>query len=222
MPTSVWQRVYDSPWHNPALFWLAGAVSAALLGLKLGGLRGFLVVFGLEILADCTLTGGWSPVPPSSTAFTAFVVVFVLLGDLRYLWLMESLRAGGDLERSSLGRAAALSLVVPTVAFGARTLAPQLFTTRSFFLTYEVLFLGLAAAHGWRTLRAVRGPDEARWARSLLSFELAQYGLWALADVVILAGVELGHLLRVVPNAMYYALFLPFVGWRAPRRAWSS
>ncbi|MEZ4253518.1 MAG: hypothetical protein R3B99_35360 [Polyangiales bacterium] len=44
------------------------------------------------------------------------------------------------------------------------------------------------------------------------------YALWATADVVLLLGVELGHLLRIVPNVLYYAVFLVFVAATAPSR----
>jgi hypothetical protein len=51
------------------------------------------------------------------------------------------------------------------------------------------------------------------------SFEIVQYALWALADVLILSGMSWGFLLRIVPNSLYYAFFLPFVWWTAPREA---
>ena len=52
--------------------------------------------------------------------------------------------------------------------------------------------------------------------KRLTQFEIAQYVLWAGADVVILSGHDVGYLLRLLPNAMYYALFVPFAWWSAP------
>jgi hypothetical protein len=39
---------------------------------------------------------------------------------------------------------------------------------------------------------------------------------WASCDVLILCGVEIAHVLRIVPNLLYYGVFLPFVFFRAP------
>lgn len=239
MPASPWERLYSSPWHNPGFFWLAGALFLLALGLRVGGLRGFLLIFGLEILADCTLTGGWTPIPPGSSLGTPVSVAFVILGDLRYFLLIEAVRGGEGLTRGPLRRAAALSFVVPLVVFGLRSAVPALLAMRPFFLVYESLLFALALAHGLHALHTTRrvhatgvpvmpGNDEhprdaiippGTWTfmRALLTFELAQYGLWVLSDVLILGGFEPGHALRIVPNSMYYAFFLPFVWWRAPR-----
>jgi hypothetical protein len=55
-----------------------------------------------------------------------------------------------------------------------------------------------------------------RWVHEVsLLFALLYFG-WAGADVLLLAGVELGHLLRIVPNVLYYAGFLAWVYLRAP------
>jgi hypothetical protein len=56
-----------------------------------------------------------------------------------------------------------------------------------------------------------------RWSLFATHFEIAQYALWALADVIILGGHDVGYALRLVPNTMYYVLYLPFVAWSAPR-----
>jgi hypothetical protein len=42
---------------------------------------------------------------------------------------------------------------------------------------------------------------------------------WASCDVLILSGVEAGHLLRIVPNVLYYGALLPFILLRAPASA---
>jgi hypothetical protein len=212
-----WRAVYESPWHNPGFFWLCGALFFLAMGLRQGGLRGFLQVFGLAILADCTLTGGWSPIPQGAPGGTAAAVLFVILGDLRYLLLAEGLRRGDGPGKRALLRALPLSLLIPALAFGARLALPSTFApARPFFLLYELLFFALALLHGLWSLRRIPAGAPSSFLRDLMGFELTQYGLWALADVLILTGVGEGHLLRLVPNAMYYAFFLPFVWWRSP------
>ncbi|MCS6899946.1 MAG: hypothetical protein RMJ98_09760 [Myxococcales bacterium] len=211
-----WRVVYESPWHNPGFFWLSGALFFLGMGLRQGGLQGYLQVFGFMILADCTLTGGWSPIPPGAPVGTAAAVFFVILGDLRYFLLAEGLRRGDGLGTRALVRALPLSLLIPTLSFGLRLALPSLFASaRPFFLLYELLFFALALLHGVWALRGC-SPGASTFLRALLMFELTQYGLWALADFLLLTGFREGYLLRLLPNAMYYAFFLPFVGWRAP------
>jgi hypothetical protein len=216
------QALYDSPWHNPALFWLAGALFFVALGRRLGPWYAFLLLFGAEILADATLTGGWTPMPAASPWSTRAAVLFVILGDLRYFWLQER-ALGGRFGGGVLARAAGLSLVVPVLSFVVPALAPATFAGggRPIFLLYETLLFAWALAL-W-ALRYRPGLADhrtgAQAAHELTAFELVQYGSWALADVLILAGVEAGYGLRLLPNTMYYALFLPFVLWRFPAPA---
>jgi hypothetical protein len=117
--------------------------------------------------------------------------------------------------------AAGLALVVPVVSWMPQLAWPAAFAkSRHVFLLYEAMFVALAAAmRVWLTRRASSGDPhgEMRWALRATDFELVQYALWVLADVVILAGADAGFLLRLVPSAMYYVLFLPFVAWSAPR-----
>jgi len=48
--------------------------------------------------------------------------------------------------------------------------------------------------------------------RAVLLYVSAYYGLWALADLMIqVAGLDAGWLLRIVPNQLYYELWVPFV-----------
>jgi hypothetical protein len=212
------QALYDSPWHNPGLFWLAGVLFFAALGRRLGSWYAFLLLFGVEILADATLTGGWSPVPGASPWSSRLGVLFVILGDLRYFWLQERV-IGGQFGGGVLARTVGLSLVVPVLSFVVPMLVPGPFHGggRPLFLLYEVLLFALTLAlWGLRYRSRLGAGPEGRAARELTAFELVQYGSWAAADVVILAGVEAGYGLRLLPNTMYYALFLPFVLWRFP------
>ena len=47
------------------------------------------------------------------------------------------------------------------------------------------------------------------------SFTAAYYALWLAADVlIVVAGLDLGWALRMVPNQLYYAFWTPFVYFR--------
>ena len=221
MSASSWSAVYDSAWHNPGLFWLCGAGFLALLARRPGPFGAWLAAFATVALADCTLTGALSPLPATSTAATVASIVFVILGDLRYFWITESVAHDEPLARRA-PRALALSLIVPVASAVVRSVWPALFTSsRVTFLVYELMMVGLVAAHGFWLLRvaAARRPAERSFVGALLGFELAQYGLWASVDVLLRAGINEGYVARIVPNVMYYALFLPFVWWRSRRLA---
>jgi hypothetical protein len=59
-------------------------------------------------------------------------------------------------------------------------------------------------------------PATRRWVHEVSLLFAGLYFGWAAADVLLLAGVEFGHLLRIVPNVLYYAAFLAWVYVRAP------
>jgi hypothetical protein len=87
------------------------------------------------------------------------------------------------------------------------------------YLVYEILFL-FVALYFW-TIRIPRNTadrESKRWLRQLTVYAMVYYFLWATADVLILSGVDVGFALRIVPNQLYYALFLPFAYWSAPHR----
>jgi hypothetical protein len=103
--------------------------------------------------------------------------------------------------------------VVPLATQALRVVSPDAFSDlRRTFLLYEVLFFVFVGALALiRPVPAERPRAAATLSRRLTAFELAQYGLWAAADALILAsGADGGFLLRIAPNLMYYALFLPF------------
>ncbi len=214
------ERLYASPLHDPLFFWLGAAIFVIVLASRLPFLAGFLVVFAFEIAADATLTGALSPIPKGAAYGTPIIITFVILGDFRYFVLVERFASRGRARALTFGAAAVWAFVVPVVSFALRSLVPSLASPpRVTFLTYEALFFALALV-----LRFVRVPQKTaeatpevrRWLLEVTGFEIAQYALWGLSDVLILSGVEAGFLLRFVPNAMYYVLFLPFVLWRAP------
>ncbi|MEJ7733130.1 MAG: hypothetical protein WKG00_28530 [Polyangiaceae bacterium] len=243
----MFKAIYDSPWHTPAFFWLAAVLFLLVLARHLPWLAAFLVLFTFEIAADALATGGWSPLMLlKSEWMTAGGITFVILGDLRFFLLVE--RAARSVPEHTVGerpedatRAAIAplvqprlgvvdwatvllsSLLVPLSSTAARFAFPAITVdSRKTFLTYELMFLVVALVMRFVVLprRLVRvGAPVRRWVLGVASYEIVQYALWAMADVLILSGVEVAYLLRLVPNSLYYAFFLPFVWWTAPPEA---
>ena len=94
-------------------------------------------------------------------------------------------------------RAVLLTAIVPV--FAQLTTAGR--EPRVLFLVYELAFCAL-------TVALLRWHPNARalpWVRAVSRFVLLYYGLWAAADVVLLAtAADLGYGLRVIPNLLYY------------------
>lgn len=221
-----WQDIYASPWQGvwglvvvSALFlaWVAIAPRAAARGAEPAAaafVRAWAVVFAIESICDATLPAlaGVSMLP------------FVLLGDFRVFLLLEAVADPGRPLARHLLAAAAWTLFVPAVTaavslgwIAARGPLPGpvadvlagATSSQALWLVYETAFVALATV-----LRQVvvprRRPRASRYLRAVLAYVLAYYGLWALADVAILAGFDQGWLLRMLPNQLYYGLFVPF------------
>jgi hypothetical protein len=220
----MFRQVYESALYQPVFFWMAGLGLLIAVTRRLAFLYAYLVAFVIEILADVTLNGALSPVPPNGRLAGVLGALFIVLGDARYFVLVaRAMQASGALTPRSWIRAFAIAVVVPAASYAATFAFPSTFANaRVLYLAYEIAFLVLAlAVRAWLARRAWPGDDDGRDRRSALlatSFEIAQYGLWAMADVVILMGHDVGYALRLVPNAMYYALFLPFAWLIAPER----
>lgn len=235
----MFERLYASGWHNPGLFWLVGAGFFVWLLRARPFLRSFLLLFTLEILADAWQSGTLaSPLVAAAGLATPVAIAFVILGDHRYFLLVERYASieGGPSKAALAGLgpartwlvALAFALGVPIASTLVHTVAfPEHFADpRRTFLLYEAMFLVLALALRFGVLpRRLAHASEPirRWLLGVTSFVAVQYALWATADVVILAtGGDGGFLLRIVPNVLYYAVFLPFVAATAPREAWAE
>lgn len=221
--SSRWQAIYDSPWHQPRLVGALGLAALAAFALK--RVRGdFLSLwtlgFGALAIVDATLTASDSPLLPAhGDLLGALAIAFVLLGDARVYTLVERYAgASPSIARRVLHGLAWGSLVSVLMAPLARTVPVFQREPRTLFLTYELL--ALAQAIAWLTVRLPRAkgvsPEVMRWTRGVMRFVAVQYGLWALADVVILWVHPAGFLLRLVPNVLYYGLFVGYVSLRAP------
>ncbi len=194
--------------------------------------------FAVLTIVDPLVTGplvrmlGLSDAP----AATDVMVAFVLLGDFRVYLLVftlmthagaghdarvaDPLSATRDALRLVLPRAAlaalGATLVVPLVAVTLDTVLRAHIATlpgQLIWLVYELAFLVVAIAlRHWVVPARVPGtePRLRSYLRRVLTYVAAYYALWALADVIILAGFDAGWALRIVPNQLYYAFWVPF------------
>lgn len=223
----MFQAIYESPWATTAA---VGAASFAALAMWLRRrtfLVAFFVLFTVEILADALRSGSWSPLTLLKSPWAGSIdIAFILLGDFRFFLVTErfarrpAARPADATAPSAWASAAAFTLIVPVLsAILIRNLPATFAEPRRTYLSYEVMFLVLALILRFVVLprRLAAAPAAVRaWLLRIALFQIVQYGLWALADVIILGGADAGFALRLVPNAMYYALFLPFVAWTAP------
>lgn len=176
-------------------------------------LRAWALAFTLLALCDPIATGPLAAaLGLSGVALTAWIFVFVWLGDFRVL-LLYCCEAGSAPDlRAAARRAALLTCLVP-LATGALYAPVWLGLAQApdqlLWLVYELLFCALAL---WLRARA-KAPE----LRAVLLYVLAYYALWAGADVLILAGVDAGWALRVLPNQLYYGFFVPFATFRSAR-----
>ncbi len=207
---------YESPWHHPAVAWLATLLVLFLSPTlaHLAGLRRRVLV-GLQLLAalDALCTGPWSPFSGSPAWNTAASVVFVILGDARFLVLLQDPTLSAAHRRRSLGRGLLVATGFSLAAYVAsRALPASMQSPRYLFLTYELLFLGLLLLIR-RWLPLAEDAQVRRAQRRLTRFEFLQYGLWVTADLWLLYGgrwADYGYALRLLPNTLYYAGFAAF------------
>jgi hypothetical protein len=174
------------------------------------------VVFALEALLDPLANGPLArALSLSPAARTAVMLAFVLLGDFRVFALVFLLARE---RRRALLRAALCTIVVPALAGGfhfglARRLLPGA-PEQALWLVYELLFTGVALGLRGRVVPFLtRAEPEGHrcFLRGALLYVAAYYGLWAASDLLILSGVDAGWALRLLPNQLYYAFWVPFV-----------
>ncbi|MGH7895374.1 MAG: hypothetical protein ACREQL_11950 [Candidatus Binatia bacterium] len=182
--------------------------------------RVWAVVFAAVAIIDPIATGplGWPLLP------------FVLLGDFRVFALVLVVMEPGRSRTGALAEAAAWTLVVPGVAYGLyrgveAVRGPQPETL--LWLVYEIAFATLALALAVRLVPGRVGVERMRvrrYVRAVLALVGLYYVLWAIADVVILRGDDWGWALRVLPNQLYYGVFVPtaYALFFASRSALSS
>jgi len=222
MPTDpgFFEGFYASPFQHPLLLWLAAALAMAFVHGCRGlapDVRRYCLALGVLSLLDAWLTSNVIPglgrLPESFAG--PVPLFFVLAGDFRFLLLLGAAGVGGGLRFGPgiVAVAFGLTLVVPIVsqlvmwAVGGSASSPRLL-----FLVYEVSFFLLTSV----LILKHPGPRSVPWLRALCRFVLLYYGLWALADAIIMAtGSDLGFLVRVIPNVLYYGGLVAAIAWLA-------
>jgi hypothetical protein len=213
----VFQRAYETAWQHPGIAWIAG-VPLFVFGLARlrRGPRFWLwcfVVLEVEILADAWFGGALAPKMSSFWAALA-TSVSIIFGDLRFFFLVEK-QARVTVWWRPLRVALPVSLVVPGLSLLLHEHDPSRYDGTFLYLIYELGLLLVVTAFCFIRARNPR-PSSRAYLRWLILLECAQYLLWATADVLIQRGVDLGWLLRLVPNAIYYAAFVPLATFNAP------
>ncbi len=229
MDASSWQTFYYASWQWP---WALLVVPFAYLAMRAatepprggaapaqaGFVSGWLLLFAAETMLDPVATGPIATAAGSETVSTALGLSFVLLGDFRVYWLVLHLLAPGGGPGRSAARAAGLTALVPVFAFVvelalARALGEV--PNQVLWLVHESAFVVVSLVLARRVVpgRLGEGGARAAFLRAVLGYVVAYYGLWASADVMILAGLDEGWAIRLVPNQLYYAFFVPFVHW---------
>ncbi len=230
---STWQNLYQTDLQGlwalvivPGLFLLyrlaSGRPRGGLLTQAARFIDGYAIGFGVETIIDPIATGplvralGIADGPGG----TAVLLLFVLLGDFRVYLLVFGLIAiaAGRRWTAAIGPAAGWTCVVPVVAYGADAVlraAVAGLDPNSIWLVYELLFTAVALVLRARLVPARVPSTQPRlraYLRAALLYVAVYYGCWALADSLIQIGrLDAGWLLRILPNQLYYAFWVPTV-----------
>ena len=227
----TWEGVYRTEavavygvWVAPLLFlaWFlvshGGVERAPLVPTHADFVRRYCLLFVIETMVDPWATGPllrwmhWNEGPMAS----AVPLLFVLLGDFRVFWLVFTLARRDVNPWVAAARAVPWTLFTPITAAALQAGVVRVWPDapgQTLWLGYEIVFCGLTLA------LATRVPDEAppevaglrRLLRGLLIYAATYAALWATADVLILAGIDRGWGLRLIPNQLYYGLWIPLV-----------
>jgi hypothetical protein len=216
----TFEAFYASPMQHPFLLWLAAALAIGFCATRPGlgsSLRRYCLGLGVLSLLDAWLSSSHIIGIGGLSGWLASVVplFFVLAGDFRYLLLAVSASSEGTIQVSGAKVALALGLtaIVPISSQLMLLLVPDsLDKTRVMFFIYEVEFVVLTLC----LLRFHENLRRVAWVRRVSRFVIVYYSLWAGADLLILTtGADLGYLLRVVPNLLYYGGLIGVMGYFA-------
>ncbi len=224
-----WQDVYQTDAQGlwalivvPALFLLWRAISPpGQTGPEAHAARfvhGWSLVFALETILDPIATGPLVRRLGVAEGALGQVILFlfVWLGDFRLFVLVLGVAEPARPLARVGAQAAAWSFVVPAVTFVVlqilhATVGPLPGVVM--WLVYEAAFTALALAfRHWLVPARVAPtrPAVRAYLRAMLGYAVAYYALWEAADVLVLAGIDAGWGLRIVPNQLYYSFFVPF------------
>lgn len=183
---------------------------------------GLTLFFAIETMIDPIATGPLIKLDLFREKFASTLIpfLFVLLGDLRVLLLAIGVARPERKFRQNLAWAFGTALIVPVVAgIGyafARWIWPDMHG-KVLWMIYEFGFLALCVflARVWVPRSVPNNPPLARFLETIFGYSAAYYALWLIADVIIVvADLDLGWAIRIVPNQLYYAFWVPFVYWR--------
>jgi hypothetical protein len=213
--------VWPAPLALLAYLFLTGGRDARTPDARF--VRAYTIFFAIETVLDPFVTGPlsrWLDIAGSSSGM-AVLIFFVVLGDFRVLLLLQRLARPALARERLLAESAAWTLIVPLVALSLQQLLASLahdLPENTIWILYEVSFLVLALYLRTVALPSWVGPGRPlrlRYLQSVATYVAVYYGLWALADVLITVfALDAGWALRVVPNQLYYAFYLPFVYFR--------
>ncbi len=189
--------------------------------------RVYALVFCLETLLDPIATGPLTRVAElGESASTAVMLLFVLLGDFRVFLPVLFLTRPGAGFSSALGWSALLTTIVPVSAYAIYFMLGLLVEDlhgQVLWIVYEIEFVVMALVLRGRVIPqrlAGANPQVGAALRRATAFAAGYYGLWVASDLLIVgAGLDVGWLLRAVPNQLYYAFWIPFfyASWFARR-----
>jgi hypothetical protein len=183
---------------------------------------GLSLFFAVETLVDPIATGPMLRATGLSTTIASSLIpfFFVYLGDLRVLLLAIGVSRPERGLAANLLWATGMTFIVPIWAGAgfsvARWIAPDTHD-QVLWILYEFGFLALCVSLGrlWIPGYFSDDPAKARFLRAVFGYSAAYYALWLAADLLIVyGGLDLGWALRVVPNQLYYAFWMPFVYFR--------
>ena len=186
-------------------------------------------IFAIETLVDPLATGPllrWLAL--DERAATYFMVPFVLLGDFRVYLLIFYVIAPERGVGSALRRAARWTLLVPIVAVGVTSwLAAGRgpLPSQTIWIAYESAFFAVMMFFELRVVPkgvGLRRFEVRQYLGALVRYVALYYALWVAADLlIVLRGWDWAWALRVIPNQLYYALWIPFayLSFYSPRYA---
>lgn len=235
---STWADIYQSNWQS---VWALLPVTAVFLAYRtLRALSGrgrpsqsirpeaarfldlYAIAFGITIFLDPIATGPFTRAAgiEDSIAGSAVAFCFVYLGDLRVFVLLFGL-AQLDSPGRALLRAAAYALAVPIAAgliFAAGQQLDPALAGGWLWVIHELLFLAwiLWFRQRWidRHVSDEQGETR-RYLRDVCLLVACYYALWPISDLLVLLGsVDAGWALRMIPNQLYYAFFIPWTWFR--------
>jgi len=202
----------------PALIANTGLI--LLLILRKSSCSRYLIFFSVTLITDALVASNVLSVMDRSSQVVC-EVFFVWLHDFRFFYLVAALLYAGkgidgvrkfSFDGSILKPAFLLSIMPTLLLLAANFAKPDFFKElRHQFLTYEVACLFIVI------LLRIKVPaketnslakSERNFLKNSFTPVLGYYVLWVISDILIMQKIEYGYLLRIVPNFLYYAVFL--------------